>query len=99
VKADASDWITGWTLRVRFAATGNSAIGGEPMKMTYPKMEHFPLTSAYLCPDCNCVSNCAVRCPACASQVVMSLAGVLDREAQTKPERESDYPYITAMVA
>jgi len=67
--------------------------------MTYPRMEHFPLKSAYLCPDCNCVSNCAVRCPACASQVVMSLAGVLDRGAQPGPESESAYPYIAAMVA
>jgi len=69
------------------------------MKMTYPMMEHFPLTSAYLCPDCNCVSNCAVQCPACASQVVMSLAGVLDRGAQPRQEAESAYPYIAAMVA
>jgi len=69
------------------------------MKKTYPMMEHFPLTSAYLCPDCNCVSNCAVQCPACASQVVMSLAAVLDREAQSRREPESAYPYIAAMVA
>lgn len=69
------------------------------MMMTYPRMEHFPLRSAYLCPDCNCVSNCAVQCPACASQVVMSLAGVLDRGAQTSRDVETDYPYIAAMVA
>lgn len=41
---------------------------------------HIPLSSAYLCQDCNCVSNCSRRCPACASEVLMGLAGVLNRE-------------------
>jgi len=66
------------------------------MKLTYPMMEHFPLTSAYLCPDCNCVSNCAVQCPACASQVMMSLAGVLDRGAAPRREPEPAYRYTAA---
>jgi hypothetical protein len=41
---------------------------------------HIPLSSAYLCQDCNCVSNCSRTCPACASEVLMGLAGVLNRE-------------------
>ena len=48
------------------------------MKMA--TMQHIPLASAYLCQDCNCVGNCASKCPACASEVLMGLAGVLDRE-------------------
>jgi hypothetical protein len=43
-------------------------------------MQHFPLKSAYLCQDCNCVGNCALQCPACASAVLMNLASVLDRD-------------------
>jgi hypothetical protein len=69
------------------------------MAMTYGMMEHFPLTSAYLCPDCECVSNCADQCPACASQVVMSLAGVLDRGPRAAKASESTYPYLASMVA
>ena len=40
---------------------------------------HIPLAAAYLCQDCNCVGNCATRCPLCASEALMSLATVLDR--------------------
>ena len=48
-----------------------------------PKLPlHIPLAQAYLCQDCNCVSNCSRRCPACASEVLMGLAGVLDREVE-----------------
>ena len=42
--------------------------------------EHFPLASAYLCLDCSEISTSAVRCPACASEALMSLAAVLERE-------------------
>ena len=59
---------------------------------------HMPLTSAYLCQDCNCVSNCSRRCPACASEVLMGLAGVLNREVVEEIPAHS-YPYVTAMVA
>jgi hypothetical protein len=58
---------------------------------------HIPLASAYLCQDCNCVSNCSRRCPACASEVLMGLAGVLDREVEEIPRQS--YSYVTAMVA
>jgi len=54
------------------------------MKMA--TMQHIPLSSAYLCQDCNCVGNCASKCPACASEVLMGLAGVLDREGDIKVE-------------
>lgn len=52
--------------------------------MTIVSMQHIPLTSAYLCQDCNSVGNCAVQCPACASEALMGLAGVLDRKAEER---------------
>lgn len=48
--------------------------------MTFVSMQHMPLSSAYLCEDCHCVGNCAEQCPACASEALMCLAGVLNRE-------------------
>jgi hypothetical protein len=49
--------------------------------MPTPLLQHIPLSSAYLCQDCNSIGNCARQCPACASEVLMSLSGVLNREA------------------
>lgn len=60
---------------------------------------HIPLASAYLCQDCNCVSNSSRRCPACASEVLLGLAGILNREEVDATIPASDYTYITAMVA
>lgn len=42
---------------------------------------HFPLASAFLCLDCSAVSTSAVRCPACASEALMGLAAVLERDS------------------
>ena len=44
--------------------------------------QHIPLMKAYLCQDCNAVGNSAMSCPACASSVLLGLAGVLNREDQ-----------------
>jgi hypothetical protein len=67
-------------------------------------LEHIPLRSAYLCQDCDSIGNSAVRCPACASEVLLGLSAVLDREVVA--ERKSlaqmppvHYPRYTAMVA
>lgn len=65
---------------------------------------YIPLGSAYLCQDCNCVSNWSRRCPACASEVLLNLGSVLDRETdgpagefQTVADKEVDWPsMITA---
>jgi hypothetical protein len=65
--------------------------------MSIYTMQHIPLSSAYLCQDCNCVGNCAMQCPACASAVVMGLAGVLDREFEE--EVDESYSRRPALVA
>lgn len=54
---------------------------------------HIPLTSAYLCQDCNSVGNCSTQCPACASTALMNLSAVLNREMEAVVE-ELDYEYI-----
>jgi hypothetical protein len=46
---------------------------------SYLMLQHFPLSNAYLCQDCNSIGNNANQCPACASEVLMSLAAVLNR--------------------
>jgi hypothetical protein len=49
---------------------------------------YMPLQESWLCLDCSSIGNQARQCPACASQVVQSLAKVLDRE--TEPQEVSD---------
>jgi|SRR5579863_2334268 len=66
-------------------------------RMPTPLLLHIPLGSAYLCQDCNSIGNCARQCPACASEVLMSLAGVLDREVE--PVVQSAYAFGPALVA
>jgi hypothetical protein len=58
--------------------------------MKVDTMEHIPLSSAYLCQDCNCVGNCATQCPACASVVLLGLAGILNRRIEVR----SDLDYV-----
>jgi ferredoxin len=65
--------------------------------MPIPMLQHIPLSSAYLCQDCNSIGNCARQCPACASEVLMSLSGVLNREVQDVAA--PSYSYETALVA
>lgn len=50
----------------------------EPPK-PFTEVQHFPLGFAYLCQDCDAVGNNAAKCPACASEVLLCLAGVLNR--------------------
>lgn len=65
--------------------------------MTLATLQHIPLASAYLCQDCNCIGNCASQCPACASEVLLSLAGVLNRELDVNIQL--NYVEIPAMAA
>lgn len=55
--------------------------------MTSAMMNHMPLNSAYLCQDCDAVGNSSTQCPACASQVLMGLAAVLNREFEAHPNQ------------
>jgi ferredoxin len=70
-------------------------------RMPTPLLLHIPLSSAYLCQDCNSIGNCARQCPACASEVLMSLSGVLNREVESLPHvvPQPSYGFGTAMVA
>jgi hypothetical protein len=56
---------------------------------TYLMLQHFPLSSAYLCQDCNSIGNNANQCPACASEVLMSLSAILNRDENTMAEFSS----------
>lgn len=47
--------------------------------MKLNSIQYMSLSNAYLCEDCHCVGNCAEQCPACASEALMGLAGVLNR--------------------
>ncbi len=67
--------------------------------MASPMPLHIPLTSAYLCQDCNCVSNCSRTCPACASEVLLGLASILDREVEPVAVPQPTYSYVPALVA
>jgi hypothetical protein len=63
---------------------------------SYLKLQHFPLTSAYLCQDCNAIGNNANQCPACASEVLMSLAVVLNRDDEMPATQFSSLPGLAA---
>jgi predicted RNA-binding protein YlxR (DUF448 family) len=67
--------------------------------MAMSTLQHIPLRSAYLCQDCNCIGNCARQCPACASEVLMGLSGVLNREVEQVSVQRSQYKYGPALVA
>jgi len=52
--------------------------------MTVATMQHIPLSAAYLCEDCDSIGNCSERCPACASEALICLSGVLNREEESE---------------
>lgn len=62
-------------------------------------MQYFPLGSAYLCQDCNCVGNNRKQCPACASTALLGLAVVLDRKLDEHLQAESVYSWPPALAA
>jgi hypothetical protein len=67
--------------------------------MKFVSMQHMPLTSAYLCQDCDCVGNCAMQCPACASNALIGLAAVLNREEEQRLEMSSTRTWAQALAA
>ena len=67
---------------------------------SYLMLQHFPLASAYLCQDCNAIGNNANQCPACASEVLMSLSAILNREDNMMAEPQySSLPALAAATA
>ena len=42
-------------------------------------MSHFPLTSSYLCPGCNCIGDNSRCCAACGQYAIIALSTILDR--------------------
>jgi len=54
--------------------------------MTTVSMQHMPLSDVYLCQDCDHIGNSARCCPACASEALMGLAGVLNREVEERAQ-------------
>lgn len=59
---------------------------------SYLMLQHFPLSRAYLCQDCNSIGNSANQCPACASEVLMNLSAVLDRDDNMIASQYSTFP-------
>jgi len=66
---------------------------------SYLMLQHFPLASAYLCQDCNAIGNNANQCPACASEVLMSLSAILNREETVTVMVDSQYVYLPKLGA
>jgi hypothetical protein len=64
--------------------------------MTFDAQQYIPLTSAYLCQDCDSVGNSSMQCPACASEVLMGLAGVLDRKKKLEESKLLLFPALAA---
>jgi hypothetical protein len=61
--------------------------------MTRDRLNHIPLNSAYLCLDCDAVGNSSMRCPACASEVLIGLAGVFDRKEDVVESNLLRFPH------
>ena len=66
-------------------------------KVKFVSLQHIPLASAYLCPNCSSIGNSSKQCPACASPFLLSLAGVLDRESAV--DSQLGYARVQAIAA
>ena len=47
--------------------------------MTSDHQLHIQLNEAYLCQDCDAIGNSSMQCPACASEVLLSVARIFNR--------------------
>ena len=61
-----------WAMRVPARAREGEIV-------TSDTQQHIPLNEAYLCQDCDAVGNSSMQCPACASEVLLSLARIFNR--------------------
>jgi hypothetical protein len=77
------------------ASTQRQLSRGDVVK--FISLQHIPLASAYLCPNCSSIGNSSKQCPACASPFLLSLAGVLDRAPET--DAHVDYAHVHAIAA
>jgi primosomal protein N' len=68
----------------------------ESETMTCDARQYIPLDKAYLCQDCDSVGNSSMHCPACASEVLMGLAGVLDRKEEAEALNLLQFPSLAA---
>ena len=66
---------------------------------SYLMLQHFPLSSAYLCQDCSSIGNNANQCPACASEVLMNLSAILNRDDNMIASQYSTFPARTSTSA
>jgi primosomal protein N' len=62
--------------------------------LTSNARQFIPLARAYLCQDCDSVGNNAMHCPSCSSQVLMGLAGVLDRKGKKEVSNLCLFPTL-----
>jgi hypothetical protein len=56
--------------------------------MTLAETQHIPLASAWLCSDCDTVTNQSAACPCCASAHLHPLASFLDRKLEEKEDED-----------
>jgi hypothetical protein len=68
----------------------------ESKTMACEARQYIPLAKAYLCQDCDSIGNSAMRCPACASEVLMGLASVFDRKEEAKVSNLFQFPTLAA---
>jgi primosomal protein N' len=68
----------------------------ESETMTSDARHFIPLSRAYLCQDCDSVGSNSMRCPSCASQALMGLAGVFDRKEEFETMNLLQFPSLTA---
>jgi len=55
-------------------------------------VNYFPLRTAFLCENCQSVSDNPRRCPACAAESLMALATVLNRTEERKTQDAEEEP-------
>ena len=68
----------------------------ESKTMTSDARHFIPLARAYLCQDCDSVGSNSMRCPSCASQALMGLAGVFGRKEEVAALNLLQFPSLVA---
>ena len=58
--------------------------------MLLTELQHFPLSEAFACLDCEAVGNRSQACAHCGSQSIFNIANVLDREGFEMAIKDGD---------